>query len=71
MQDIIDIDTGAVIAGDKTIEQMGEAILELVVRGGQRRDTDEGRNAGSGRLHPVEAGSVVVNQEGSLKESAG
>jgi altronate hydrolase len=32
MQDIIDIDTGAIISGDKTIEQMGETILELVVR---------------------------------------
>ena len=32
MQDIIDIDTGGIISGDKTIEQMGETILELVVR---------------------------------------
>ena len=32
MQDIIDIDTGSIISGDKTIEQMGETILELVVR---------------------------------------
>jgi altronate hydrolase len=32
MHDIIDIDTGAVVAGEKTIEQMGEAILDLVVR---------------------------------------
>jgi altronate hydrolase len=32
MQDIIDIDTGSIISGDKTIEQIGEAILELVVR---------------------------------------
>ena len=32
MQDIIDIDTGSVISGEKTIEQMGETILELVVR---------------------------------------
>jgi altronate hydrolase len=32
MQDIIDIDTGSVISGDKTIEQMGETILESVVR---------------------------------------
>jgi altronate hydrolase len=32
MKDIIDIDTGAIIAGDKTIEQMGEMILDLVVR---------------------------------------
>jgi len=32
MQDIIDIDTGAIISGDKTIEQMGETVLELVVR---------------------------------------
>ena len=32
MKDIIDIDTGSVISGEKTIEEMGEAILELVVR---------------------------------------
>jgi altronate hydrolase len=32
MQDIIDIDTGSIISGEKTIEQMGEIILELVVR---------------------------------------
>jgi altronate hydrolase len=32
MQDIIDVDTGSIISGDKTVEQMGEAILELVVR---------------------------------------
>jgi altronate hydrolase len=32
MQDIIDIDAGGVVSGDKTIEQMGETILELVVR---------------------------------------
>jgi altronate hydrolase len=31
MKDIIDIDAGVIIAGDKTIEQMGETILELVV----------------------------------------
>lgn len=31
MQDIIDIDTGSIISGEKTIEQMGETILELVV----------------------------------------
>jgi altronate hydrolase len=32
MHDIIDIDTGAVIAGEKTIEQMGESVLDLVVQ---------------------------------------
>ena len=31
MHDIIDIDTGAVVAGNKTIEQMGEDILDLVI----------------------------------------
>ncbi len=31
MQDIIDIDAGAIIAGEKTIEQMGEEILDLVL----------------------------------------
>lgn len=32
MPDIIDIDTGAIIAGEQTIEQMGETILDFAVR---------------------------------------
>jgi altronate hydrolase len=32
MSDIIDIDTGSIISGETTIEQMGEAILEYVIR---------------------------------------
>ena len=32
MSDIIDIDTGGIVSGDKTIEQMGESILEFVIR---------------------------------------
>ncbi len=32
MSDIIDIDTGSVISGEKTIEQTGEAILDFVIR---------------------------------------
>jgi altronate hydrolase len=32
MSDIIDIDTGAVVSGDRTIEQMGEEILESVIK---------------------------------------
>jgi altronate hydrolase len=32
MHDIIDIDTGAVVSGERTIEQMGEAVLDLVIR---------------------------------------
>jgi altronate hydrolase len=32
MQDIIDIDAGAVVSGEKTIEQMGETILEYTMR---------------------------------------
>jgi len=32
MKDIIDIDTGAVIRGEKTIEQMGEEILEYCIK---------------------------------------
>jgi len=39
MSDIIDIDTGAVIRGEKTIAEMGDAILELVV------------DVASGRVH--------------------
>jgi altronate hydrolase len=32
MHDIIDIDAGAIVAGQKTIQQMGEDTLELVIR---------------------------------------
>ena len=32
MHDIIDVDTGGIIRGEKTIEQMGEALLEEVLR---------------------------------------
>lgn len=32
MHDIIDIDTGAVIAGEQSIEQMGGAVLDFIVR---------------------------------------
>jgi altronate hydrolase len=32
MHDIIDIDTGPIVAGQKTIEQMGESILDLVIQ---------------------------------------
>jgi altronate hydrolase len=32
MHDIIDIDTGAVVSGKKTIEAMGEDILDLVIK---------------------------------------
>jgi altronate hydrolase len=32
MADIIDIDTGAIIAGDATIEQMGEKVFDLAIK---------------------------------------
>jgi altronate hydrolase len=32
MKDIIDIDTGAIVTGDKTVEEMADSILELVVQ---------------------------------------
>ena len=32
MSDIIDIDTGAIIEGEKTIEEMGEEILNYCIR---------------------------------------
>jgi altronate hydrolase len=30
--DIIDVDTGAIISGEKTIEQMGDDVLEFVIK---------------------------------------
>lgn len=32
MADIIDVDSGAIISGQSTIAQMGESVLELVIR---------------------------------------
>ncbi len=32
MPDIIDLDTGAIIAGEATVEQMGEEVLDLVIQ---------------------------------------
>jgi len=48
MGDIIDIDTGPVIEGEKTIEQMGEAILEYCIK------------AASGEVIPK---AVLLNQD--------
>lgn len=48
MNDIIDIDTGPVIEGDKTIEQMGEDILEYCIK------------AASGEVTPK---AVLLNQD--------
>ena len=60
MHDIIDIDTGAIVSGERTIEQMGEAILDLVIRSGQRRRPNQGRDEGAGRFHPLEARSFAL-----------
>jgi altronate hydrolase len=32
MSDIIDIDTGGIVSGDRTVEEMGEEILEFVIK---------------------------------------
>src|SRR5207247_1614115 len=32
MQDIIDLDTGGIISGEKTIEQMGETVLDFTIQ---------------------------------------
>ena len=47
MGDIIDIDTGAIIDGEKTIEEMGEEILRYCIR------------AASGEVIPK---AVLLNQ---------
>jgi altronate hydrolase len=45
MGDIVDIDTGGIISGEKTIAQMGEDILEFVIRtaSGEARTKAEGK----------------------------
>jgi len=44
MPDIIDIDTGPIIAGETSIEKMGETILERVIEVRQRPVPDQSRN---------------------------
>ena len=46
MPDIIDIDTGAIITGETSIEQMGDAILDRVIQvaSGEVRTKAEGKN---------------------------
>ena len=48
MKDIIDIDTGSIITGEKSIETMGEEILEYVIK------------AASGEVIPK---AVLLNQD--------
>ncbi|HSZ86950.1 MAG TPA: hypothetical protein VK787_13030, partial [Puia sp.] len=48
MGDIIDIDTGAIIEGEKTIEQMGEEILKYCIE------------TASGEITPK---AVLLNQD--------
>ncbi len=48
MSDIIDIDCGPVISGEKTIEEMGEDILEYCIK------------AASGEIIPK---AVLLNQD--------
>ena len=45
MSDIIDVDTGGIISGEETIQQMGEEILEFVIRtaSGEARTKAEGK----------------------------
>jgi len=45
MRDIIDIDTGGIISGEKTIQQMGEEILDYVIQtaSGEARTKAEGK----------------------------
>src|SRR5216684_5353879 len=45
MRDIIDVDTGGIISGEKTIQQMGEEILEVVIQtaSGEARTKAEGK----------------------------
>ena len=46
MSDIIDIDTGPIISGESTIEQMGEEVLDLIVKvtSGEFRTKAEQKN---------------------------
>jgi hypothetical protein len=67
MADIIDIDTGSIITGEKTIEQMGEEILEYCIkaRAAKRRQK---QYYGLGRFYSMEKGSdpIVASKRASF-----
>jgi len=68
MGDIIDIDTGGIISGEKTIQQMGEEVLEFVIRtaSGEARTKAEGKGQedlflGKEESHSEESSSGARN----------
>ena len=69
MHDIIDIDTGAVVVGERTIEQMGEAILDLVIQvaSGEVRTKAEAESAG--RFHSLEARRLALTADTNTRIS--
>ena len=56
MSDIIDIDTGAIISGERTIEQLGEEILEFVVRVASGEITTKAEQLGQDDFIPWKRG---------------
>ena len=61
MSDIIDIDTGGIVSGEATIEQMGETILEYVIQVASGEAHTEGRTERSGRFHSLEERRLALN----------
>jgi len=53
MPDIIDIDTGPVISGHQTIQQMGEKILDLVVQFASGETRTESRVVSPKQFYPM------------------
>lgn len=56
MADSIDVDTGAIISGDSTIEQMGEEILGLVIRVASGEITTHAERKGQSDFIPWKRG---------------
>jgi altronate hydrolase len=56
MPDIIDIDTGAIISGEATIEQMGERILERVIQVASGQDLTKAELLGQDDFIPWKRG---------------
>ena len=67
MSDIIDIDTGGIITGETSIEQMGEKILERVIQVVSGEARTKSGVAGAGRFYSVEAGSFFVKKNWAIR----
>ena len=66
MNDIIDIDCGPIVEGDKTIEQMGEEILEYCIKAASGEVIPKAVQLNQDDFIPWKRGCVIINRSDDL-----